>query len=104
VTGGIATIIGTGISFVPTVGVCGTGYFTYFAVDASGGMSNLATGTVSIACVNTAPVAVNQSLSINEDNTGSINFLSGATDADAGDTIALSGIVIAPSNGTITTG
>ena len=65
-------------------------------------MSNVATGTVSIACTNAAPVAVNQSLTINEDYTGSIDFLSGASDTDAGDTIVFSGLLVSPSNGTIT--
>ena len=64
-------------------------------------MSNLATGTVSIACVNTAPVAVNQSLTISEDNRALFNLLSGATDADAGDIITFSGFTVSPSNGTI---
>ena len=36
ITGGIASISGTGVLFVPTVNACGTGTFTYRALDASG--------------------------------------------------------------------
>ncbi len=103
ITGGIASISGTGILFTPTAGICGTGTFNYRALDASGSTSNIATGTVTINCTNTAPVAVSQLLTIAEDNTGSLNLLSGATDADIGDTISFSGILTAPSNGTFTT-
>jgi hypothetical protein len=63
--------------------VCGTGTFNYRALDASGATSNIATGTVTINCTNTAPVAVSQVLTISEDGTGSLNLLSGATDADS---------------------
>ena len=42
---------------------------------------------------------MSQVLTIAEDNTGSLNLLSGATDADIGDTITFSGIIVAPSNG-----
>jgi hypothetical protein len=66
-------------------------------------VSNTATGTITITCTNTAPVAVNQSLSITEDNTGSLNLLSGSTDTDTGDTITYSGIISGPSNGSFTT-
>ena len=102
VSGGTASILGTGIVFIPTTGVCGTGLFMYQASDASGALSNIATGTVSIACTNTAPTAVDQTLTINEDSTGSINFLSGASDIDTGDVISFSGFIVSPSNGTLT--
>ena len=101
VSGGIASIVGTGVQFVPSTGVCGTGLFSYYAMDTSGGTSNLATGTISIACNNTAPVAVDQSLTINEDSTGSVNTLSGSSDIDTGDSIGFNGIVVSPSNGSL---
>lgn len=100
ITGGVASISGTGILFTPTAGICGTGTFNYRAQDASGATSNIATGTVTINCTNSAPVAMNQGMSLVEDGTGSVNLLSGATDADVGDTISFSGIITAPSNGT----
>ena len=101
VSGGIASIVGTGVQFVPSTGVCGTGLFSYYAMDTSGGTSNLATGTISIACNNTAPVAVDQSLTINEDNVALFTLTSGASDIDTGDTISFSGFMVSPSNGSI---
>ena len=62
-------ISGTGVLFTPSTGVCGSGIFTYYAVDQSGGTSNLATGNVTITCSDIAPVAVNDTLTINEDST-----------------------------------
>lgn len=58
VTGGSATASGTQVRFVPTPDFCGTGTFTYRANDGSAN-SNVATGTVTITCVNDSPVAVN---------------------------------------------
>ena len=95
-------ISGTGVLFTPSTGVCGSGIFTYYAVDQSGGTSNLATGTITINCTNSAPVAVNQSLTINEDGFGLFTLTSGSSDSDAGDTISFSGFIISPSNGSIT--
>ena len=66
---GTASISGTGVLFVPTTGVCGTGTFTYQAQDASGATSNIATGTITINCTNSAPTAVSQVLTIAEDGT-----------------------------------
>lgn len=75
------------------------------AQDASGATSNVATGYIYINCVNTtAPVAVNQSITINEDNTGSISFTSGSSDGDLGDMVSFSGFITSPASGTITTG
>lgn len=54
-----------------------------------------------VACENDRPVAVNQSITINEDNIGNFIFTSGASDNDPGDTLALSGFISNPSNGTI---
>lgn len=91
--------------YVPNANFCGTDTFVYQVTDTFGPEgSNVVTGSIIVACVNDAPVAVDQVLAINEDNTGSIIFTSGSSDVDAGDTISLYGIITSPSNGTLTTG
>lgn len=100
VTLGTPTISGTGVLFTPSAGLCGTGVFTYQAQDASGSTSNIATGTVTISCSNSAPTAVNDSLTVAEDASAtSLNIISNDTDADIGDTLSISSIVSTTSNG-----
>jgi Lamin Tail Domain/Domain of unknown function (DUF5011)/Divergent InlB B-repeat domain/Bacterial Ig domain/S-layer homology domain len=73
----------------------------YYHTDLSG---NVATPVSRIVNVfNTAPVAVSQSLIIQEDTYGTIDFLSWATDINTGNVLSLSWIVTQPSNGSITT-
>jgi hypothetical protein len=84
ITGGVASLSGTSVLFTPTVGVCGTGSFTYQTEDASGATSNTTTGTVTISCTNTAPVAVDDSLTLAEDASATaLNIISNDTDSDA---------------------
>jgi hypothetical protein len=84
ITGGVASLSGTSVLFTPTVGVCGTGSFTYQTEDASGATSNTTTGTVTISCTNTAPVAVDDSLTLLEDASATaLNIISNDTDSDA---------------------
>jgi VCBS repeat-containing protein len=104
ITGGTASIVGTGVLFTPTAWVCGTGTFTYRALDASGSLSNTATGTITISCTNSAPVANNDTPSVTEDSISNIfSILSNDTDSDIGDTLSISGIIATTSNGTLTT-
>lgn len=65
-------------------------------------MSNIATGTVSIGCNNTPPVANNDTVSIDEESSGYINLLANDVDIDTGDVIYFSGIIINVSNGSLT--
>ncbi len=97
---GSPTISGTGILFTPTAGLCGTGTFTYRAEDASGATSNIATGTVTISCSNSAPTATNDSLTVAEDASAtSLDIIANDNDVDLGDTLSISTIVSSTSNG-----
>ncbi len=91
---GTPTIVGTGILFTPTPALCGTGTFTYDTVDASGSVSNTATGTIIISCTNSNPTANDDSLTIAEDAAATtLDIIANDTDPDGGDTLSISGII-----------
>ncbi|WP_421658339.1 Ig-like domain-containing protein [Leptothermofonsia sp. ETS-13] len=70
-------------SYTPTTNFNGTDTFTYIARDSAGAPSNTATVTLSIAPVNDAPVAVNDSFTVNADGTLSTqNVLTNDTDVE----------------------
>lgn len=99
---GTASRVGTGVRFVPSTGLCGTGSFTYKVEDASGGLSNTATAEIDIACVNTAPIATSDSFTISEDaSTTTFDLISNDNDIDLGDTISISGILTTTTHGTL---
>jgi hypothetical protein len=103
VTLGTPTISATWVLFTPSAGLCGTGIFTYRAEDASGATSSIATGTVTIACTNSAPTANSNSLTIAEDaSPTTLDIISNDTDPDSGDTLSIASIVSTTSNGTLT--
>nr|HEX4312954.1 Ig-like domain-containing protein [Kofleriaceae bacterium] len=66
----------------------GTDSFTYKAKDPSGALSNVATVAITIVAVNDPPVAHADTLTTNEDTTGTVNVLANDTDVD-GDTITV---------------
>ncbi|HET8639482.1 MAG TPA: Ig-like domain-containing protein, partial [Solirubrobacterales bacterium] len=75
ITGG-----GSGVSYTPDANYCGPDAFTYTL---NGGSS--ATVSVTIACVDDAPVAVNDSATLNEDASATaIDVLANDTDVDGG--------------------
>lgn len=99
---GTVSLSGTNVVFSPTPALCGTGTFTYQLEDGSGATSNIATGTLTINCSNSAPTAVNDSAIVSEDSTNNpINLIANDTDPDFGDTISISGIVSTTTNGTL---
>jgi hypothetical protein len=99
---GIPTLSGSYVLFTPTPTLCGTGNFTYQVVDNSGATSNIATGTVTVSCSNTAPTAIADTAIVTEDSVNNtMNLISNDTDPDSGDTLSISGIITTTSNGTL---
>ncbi len=88
--------------FTPTPALCGTGSFTYQVEDGSGATSNIATGTITINCSNSAPVAVNDTAIVTEDSTNNtINLTANDSDADIGDSISIDAILSGTTNGSL---
>ncbi|MBF2026024.1 MAG: tandem-95 repeat protein [Oscillatoriales cyanobacterium C42_A2020_001] len=91
-------------SYVPTPNFSGVDTFTYVAVDALGARSQTATATVSVAPVNDAPVANNNTFSIAPAGTLNITLpgvLADDSDADGNPLTALS--VTAPTSAAVFT-
>ncbi len=67
----------TEINYTPDLDFCGVDTFTYQSTDLFGPLgSNIATGTITVMCLNDAPIVMNQVLTLSEDSTGSLNLLS----------------------------
>mgnify|MGYP006057055121 CR=1 FL=1 len=66
-----------------------------------GELLSIGTGIVNVTihCTDIAPIAVNDSLTINEDGSGSVEVIANDSDADTGDVVSLSGIVTQGVNG-----
>nr|WP_290222797.1 tandem-95 repeat protein [Trichocoleus desertorum] len=69
-------------SYQPNANANGTDSFTYIIDDGQGGSAS-ATVNIIITSINDAPLAVNDSLTLDEDTTGSINVIANDTDADS---------------------
>ncbi|HEX7169048.1 MAG TPA: Ig-like domain-containing protein [Acidimicrobiales bacterium] len=106
-TSGAVTNNGTSVSYNPNgqfnglgVGETATDTFTYTATD--GTASDTATVTITITGVNDAPVAVDDTASVSDSPANNvINVLANDTDAD-GDTLSVSAIDTAGTQGTAT--
>ncbi len=109
ITGLTSPVLGTVITqsgkvrFTPSVGLCGTGSFDYQTEDTSNALSNTATALITINCVNDAPVANSDTLTISEDASATtLDLIANDTDSDGGDTLSISGIITTTTNGTLT--
>ena len=101
--GGTATVNGTSINYQPAVGFSGTETFTYAISDGNGGTdSATVTVTVTAAPTNTAPVANDDSFTIDQDSAAtSFTVLGNDTDAD-NDTLSITGVSNISNGGTAT--
>jgi ELWxxDGT repeat protein/VCBS repeat-containing protein len=103
-TSGSLTLNSNGsFTYTPNDNFSGTDSFTYRASDGSL-TSNTVTVTISVANVNTAPVAVADSYTTNEDTTLTVNVANGVLSNDTdvnGDTLTAT-LVSAPTHGTLT--
>ncbi|WP_046355162.1 Ig-like domain-containing protein, partial [Pseudoalteromonas luteoviolacea] len=79
-TKGQVSIANGVVTYTPNADVSGQDTFTYTVKDAAQNTSNTATVTVNITAVNDAPVAQNQSVSVNED--GTVEITLAATDEE----------------------
>ncbi|MBP9779339.1 tandem-95 repeat protein [Candidatus Gracilibacteria bacterium] len=104
-TGGILSIVGTGVQLVPFTNYCSSTpvTFNYVAVDNLGASSSSGTGSFTISCVSDNPVAVDDSQTSSEDASFTILALANDTDADIGDTVTVSSYTQPSTGGTITT-
>ena len=86
-------------TYMPEADYYGTDSFSYRLVDEQGRVSNTATVTLTVRPVNDAPVAVNLSGELDEDQTLRIDLLASAMDVD-GDVLTTQ-IVAGPAHGSL---
>ena len=105
VTNGSLSINNDGtVDYVPSANYVGSDSFIYTVNDNEGGISNTALVNITVIATNDAPVAVNDSASVNEDSSTNIDVLANDSDSD-GDTLtvtsaaAVNGTVSINSNG-----
>ncbi len=102
-SGGIAVNGGTVITYTPLADLTGVETFTYVIGDGNGGF-DVATVTVTVNAVNDAPVADDDTFTVDEESIGNpLDVLDGDTDVD-GDTLTISAIGTPNSGGTAING
>ena len=94
-------------AYTPATAFVGTDSFTYKAHDGTAESDKPATVTITVAAVNDAPVAVDDTYTVGEDSTLTVDAATGVlrndTDADAGAlTVAEPRPISGPSHGTLT--
>ncbi|MBA2634146.1 MAG: tandem-95 repeat protein [Chloroflexi bacterium] len=108
-TGGTAVLMDNGtplnkaddfVRFTPTANLCGTGAGSYDYTVSDGSLTDTGHVTVNITCVNDAPVAVDDTATVTEDDPATtIDVLANDTDIDGGPLFIDS--VTQPANGTV---
>ncbi len=99
VTNGTAKIVNNQVIFTPDTDFVGEGSFRYTAEDGNGGYDS-ATVNITVNAPNVAPVAVNDTTSVDEDGEVIIDVLSNDTDAES-DTLTIDSVTNG-TNGTVT--
>lgn len=97
------SVVKSGVNFqyTPNANFHGSDSFTYKLTDSGGKDSSVATVTVTVNSVNDLPVANNDSLTVNEDQSGNVFILANDTDAD-GDVLTYINVNVSqPSNGSV---
>ena len=95
---GTAVNNGTDVTYTPDIGFLGDDSFTYTVIDGNGG-SATATVTVTVTSGNQNPVAVDDSVTTDEDMAVTIDVLANDSDAD-GDTLSINSVTD-PANGSV---
>jgi len=85
--GGTATIVANQVLFTPNAEFSGTGSFNYVISD--GTVTDTASVSITVNNINDAPVANDDTATIDEDNEITMNVLMNDTDADDGDTLTI---------------
>lgn len=98
--GGIVTLLSDAISFEPDENLCGDDAASFdYTVDDGNGGTDTGTVTIDLACVDDAPVAVDDDATVDEDSVGNIiDVLANDTDEE-NDAISVTGVTD-PANGT----
>jgi hypothetical protein len=93
------------VDYTPDADFCGTDSFTYRAKDSFGPLaSNTATGTITVTCVNDAPVANSdiQTSTGTEDTSLIISILANDTDVDnTNNQLTITGLTQIATGGTL---
>ncbi|UAA38206.1 tandem-95 repeat protein [Paraneptunicella aestuarii] len=93
---GSAVKSGSNVLYTPSSNYCGSDSFSYTISDGKG-LTDSATVSMTVTCVNDAPIAKNDSHSVNEDGSRTVNVLGNDSDPD-GDSIYVSSVG-SPSHG-----
>lgn len=97
---GAAAVVADGVAYTPALGWCGPDMFTYRASDPSGALSEPATVSVTVACLNRPPVTSIDRVTIHRGD--SVNIAVLANDSDPDGTPLSVTDVSSPSSGTAT--
>jgi len=87
------------ITYTPSANFNGSDSFTYVVKDDSGGTSNTATVSITVSSVNDAPLAVDDTATLQEDMPLSVNVLGNDSDVDGTLMPATVEVVTAPADG-----
>ena len=79
---GVVTQTGTFLNYAPNLNYCGADSFTYTIKDQNNAVSNTGTVSITVSCVNDAPVVVDDTGSVAQAGTGFIAVTSNDTDVD----------------------
>ncbi len=71
---GIFSVVGNKIIYTPATNQCGLDSIKYRLVDINAEVSNIAVVNIEITCVNISPIAINDQLALNEDETDSVDL------------------------------
>ena len=97
---GTATIQGGQIVYTPNANFSGTDTFTYTVTDPDG-LTDTATVTVTVGEENDAPVAMDDTVTVDEDSTTTLDPLANDSDPD-GDPLSIQGTPTSTAGGTVT--
>lgn len=104
-TNGTAVIAGSQVTYTPAPDYCGSDSITYQAKDSGNLLSNIATVSITITCVNDKPVANNDTTTVTEDSTNNlIDVLANDSIGPANEapqTLSVFDIVTLPTKGTV---
>jgi hypothetical protein len=98
-TNGTVTFAGGSVTYTPNANFNGSDSFTYTVSDGNGGTAT-ATVNVTVTPVNDAPVAADDSATINEDTPVTVNVVANDTDVE-GDSLTVNAVTQG-TNGTVT--